>query len=98
MTTKPSPKVESSEWSEERRKALHSIFNEWMATCPAEDYQQLMELRERIAPGQVCSIVSLIRSCFARSDWLADVPQSLLQLMRARNWLQPSVASTSSAG
>lgn len=80
-------------WGQEQRMRLHAIFNQWMATCSEEDFQRLMRLREQVAPGQVCSIVKLVRSCFARTDLQDALPASLLQLMQVRNWPRASFAA-----
>lgn len=86
-----------STWGEEQRFKFHATFNAWMTTCPEEDYLRLMRLREQVAPGQVCSIVTLLRSCFADPALLAGLPASLIQLMQARNLLQASSAVPSGA-
>lgn len=64
----------SHSWGEEQRFKFHATFNAWMTTCPEEDYLRLMHLREQVAPGQVCSIVTLLRSCFADPALSAGLP------------------------
>jgi len=87
----------SHSWGEEQRFKFHATFNAWMTTCPEEDYLRLMHLREQVAPGQVCSIVTLLRSCFADPALSAGLPASLVQLMQERNLLQVSSAAPSGA-
>ncbi|RMX08221.1 hypothetical protein D8I35_03670 [Corticibacter populi] len=87
------------ELSEEQRRLFHMAFNEWMQICTEDDYRKLtVDLREQVAPGQICSVVSLIQACFARQELLADVPASLVQLLQARNWLRPSACGSSATG
>ena len=80
---------------DEQRKLFHAIFNQWFADASEADYAQLDVARERYAPGQVCSMVSLVRGCFARPDLQADLPQSLVQRLREGNWLRPTSVSKS---
>lgn len=77
----------------EQRELFHAIFNEWFAGASETDYAMLEAARERVAPGQICSMVSLVRGCFARPDLMAELPESLVQLFRARNWPQADAAS-----
>ncbi|MBD7959350.1 hypothetical protein [Comamonas avium] len=83
-----------SNWSADKRLQLHAVFNAWISSCSEEEYLHLMSLREQVAPGQVCSIVTLVRSYFERPS--LSLPASLIQLMQARN-LQPVSAGASSA-
>lgn len=93
------PQTMPNRLSDEQRRQLHAAFNEWMQTCSEEDHSKLLvDLREQIAPGQICSIVSLIQACFARQSLLQELPASLVQLLRARNWQPVFSFSTSSAG
>ena len=75
----------------EERKRIHAAFNEWVCQANDEDFLQLEQARERIAPHQVCSIVSLIRGCLAREDMAQSLPDSLRQLLKERN-LPPACA------
>lgn len=86
----------STSWSAENRMQLHATFNAWISTCSEEEYLHLMSLREQVAPGQVCSIVTLVRSYFARPSLV--LPSSLVQLMQERNLLPPFAGATSCAG
>ena len=72
---------------------LHSVFNEWFADATESDYAQLETARERIFPGQVCSIVTLVRRCLDQPDLQAELPESLVQLLTARCSQQLSAAS-----
>ncbi|MBD9530872.1 hypothetical protein IB233_04375 [Comamonas sp. CMM01] len=86
------------EWSQEQRKQFHVAFNHWLSISSEHDYLRLMSLREQVAPGEVCSVIKLVRSSFARPDLSASLPASLIQLMQERNLLQASFAVTSAAG
>lgn len=85
-----------SNWSADKRMQLHEVFNAWISSCSVEDCQRLMCLREQVAPGQVCSIVTLVRSCFSSPG--LSLPASLIQLMQARNLLPLSSVGSSAAG
>ncbi len=75
----------------EERKRIHAAFNDWLCQATDEEFQQLEQTRERFAPHQVCSIVSLIRGCLSRDDLAQSLPESLRQLLQARN-LPPACA------
>lgn len=93
MTTPVLPK-----WSEAQRMEMHAAFAQWLIACDEQEYQRLMDLREKVAPGDVCSIIKLVRSCYARPDLLAGLPARLVQLMRARCLPLPFAAASAAAG
>ena len=72
----------------QERKLFHSIFNKWLNRTSDENWQQLEKARERFAPNEVCSAVRLVRGCLARQELEQELPQSLRQLLRERNWPQ----------
>lgn len=82
--------LKSNDWGNEQRARVHAAFHRWVSSCSEEDFQQLILLREAIAPGEVCSIVRLVRACYARQDLLDGLPASLVQLLRERNLPPPS--------
>ena len=69
----------------EERKRIHAVFNDWLCLATEEEFQQLEQTRERFAPHQVCSIVSLIRGCLVQKELVQSLPASLRQLQQARN-------------
>ena len=75
----------------EERKRIHAVFNDWLCQATDEEFQQLEQTRERFAPHQVCSIVSLIRGCLVQKELVQSLPASLRQLLQARN-LPPACA------
>lgn len=85
-------------WTAEQRARAHQAFNRWMQACTEQEYEKLMDLREQVAPGEVCSIVKLVQSCYARPELLAGLPASLVQLMRERNLPQPFAVASAAAG
>lgn len=85
-------------WSAAQRMDIHAAFTQWLMACDEQEYQRLMELREKVAPGDVCSIIKLVRSCYARPDLLAGLPVRLVQLMRARCLSLPSADASAVAG
>ncbi|WP_404299009.1 hypothetical protein [Alicycliphilus denitrificans] len=85
-------------WSEAQRMDMHAAFTQWLIVCDEQEYQRLMELRETVAPGDVCSIIKLVRSCYARPDLLAGLPARLVQLMRARCLPLPFADASAAAG
>lgn len=84
-------------WSEEQRKLFHVAFNNWLSTADEADFDRLEALRTQIAPGEVCSMVRLVRSCFAQPDLLAGLPAALVQRLREQSLLQPCAAAPSHA-
>ena len=76
-----------------QRKLFHAIFNEWFATATESDYAMLEAAREHVAPGQICSMVRLVRSCLADPNLTTELPASLVQLFRERNWPRGAVVS-----
>ncbi|GKS73300.1 hypothetical protein AVME950_00410 [Acidovorax sp. SUPP950] len=88
----------SMDWGNEQRAGVHAAFNRWIASCTEDDYQKLMALREAVAPGDVCSIVKLVRACYARLELLEGLPASLVQLLQERNLPPPSSAAQAGEG
>ncbi|PZP98313.1 MAG: hypothetical protein DI587_14800 [Variovorax paradoxus] len=84
-------------WNEEQRKLFHVAFNNWLSTADEADFDRLEALRTQIAPGEVCSMVRLVRSCFAQPDLLAGLPAALVQRLREQSLLQPCAAAPSHA-
>lgn len=85
-------------WTEAQRMDMHAAFTQWLIACDEQEYQRLMDLREKVAPGEVCSIIKLVRSCYARPDLIAGLPTGLVQLMRARCLPLPSADASAAAG
>ena len=69
----------------EERKRIHAVFNDWLCLATEEEFQQLEQTRERFAPHQVCSIVSLIRGCLDQKELVQSLPATLRQLLKERN-------------
>lgn len=85
-------------WTEAQRMDMHAAFTQWLIACSEQEYQQLMDLREKVAPGDVCSIIKLVRSCYERPDLLDGLPERLVQLMQARCLPLPSSDASAAAG
>lgn len=79
------------EWDKDDRRLIHK----WLLLCTDDDYACLFALRERVAPGEVCSVVKLVRKCFKHPDLVDGLPASLVQLMQERRLPQPSLAASS---
>lgn len=75
----------------EERKRIHAAFNDWVSQANDGEFLKLEQVRERFAPHQVCSIVSLVRGCLVREDLAQQLPESLRQLLKERN-LPPACA------
>nr|WP_314710998.1 hypothetical protein [uncultured Comamonas sp.] len=86
------------QWNQDQRILFHTTLNKWLVVCSDDEYQNLMNLREQVAPGQVCSFIKLIRSCFARPDLSGLLPASLVQLLQAGSLLPVYAGVTASAG
>lgn len=82
-------------WSEDQRMQMHDAYRKFVAMCTEQDYEALMRLREQVAPGQVCSIVTLISSCYQKPELLDGIPSSLVQLLKERNLPPPSAGASS---
>lgn len=86
-------------WSPAQRKLFHQALSEWMATAEEADFESLETLRDHVAPGEICSMLRLVRACHVRSDLQQRLPRALLALLKARSLLQPCAAAPSpSAG
>lgn len=73
----------------EERKRYHAIFNAWLIQASEAECQQFEDVRDRIAPNEVCSVVSLLRRCLASQELMQLLPPSMLRLLwRERCWPQ----------
>lgn len=81
--------------SDEQRKLFHAAFNDWMSHATEVEFEQLEQARDLVAPGEVSSMLTLVRRCLSQQDLVEKLPASLLQQLRERNWLRPSVVSKS---
>ena len=79
---------------DEQRKLFHAVFNEWFAEATETDYDLLEAAREHVAPGHICSMLTLVRICFAQ-DLKLELPETLVQRLQARNWPQAESVSKS---
>ncbi|MFZ7310980.1 hypothetical protein [Comamonas jiangduensis] len=80
------------------RVAFHAVYREWVASANDDEYQRLMVLREQIAPGEVCSAVSLVLHCLEQSELVNRLPSRLYQLLQERGWLQALDDDRAAAG
>ncbi|MCR6481049.1 hypothetical protein NU688_33165 [Variovorax sp. ZS18.2.2] len=80
---------------EAQRKLFHAAFADWLSQASESDCNLLEQARERVAPGQVCSMHSLVLRCSAQPDQATLLPESLTALLRERNW-QPHGADAAS--
>lgn len=81
----------------EQRKLFHQTMAEWMAMAEEADFERIEVLREQLAPGEVCSMLKLMRLCLARSEFQAQLPEALVALLRARSLLRPCAVEPSPA-
>lgn len=82
-------------WSQDQRMRMHDAYRKFLMMCTERDYEALMRLREQVAPGRVCSIVTLISSCYQRPELLDGLPSSLVQLLKERNLPPPAPDASS---
>lgn len=75
--------------NDDQRKLFHKALADWMADAQEVDFDKMEALREEIAPGEVCSMIKLVRSCFAQPHLQARLPAALVALLRERSLLQP---------
>ncbi|GKT25124.1 hypothetical protein AVHM3334_16950 [Acidovorax sp. SUPP3334] len=76
--------------AQEQRQLFHAVLRQWLTAAPAPDCDKLIMARERHAPGQRCSMLTLVRSCFTQPALRADLPESLVHLLVQRQWLAPA--------
>ena len=80
--------------NDDQRRLFHAALADWLLDAGEADFEAIEALREEIAPGEVCSMLRLIRTCFARPELQARVPAALVALLRERNLLRPAAALT----
>jgi hypothetical protein len=73
----------------EGRALFHAIYEEWMV-CEATDgdLEQLLATREEVPRGVPCSMLTLVRACFAEPQTLSKLPASLVTMLCERHWPQ----------
>ena len=81
MTIKSRPLPEDVQ----ERKFLHRTFNQWLCTGNEAEFAQFDAVRERFAPNEVCSVISLIRGCRGDPALYEQLPETLRQLLQERN-------------
>ena len=73
---------------ENYRKELHKAFNKWMMADASEDeYQQFLELKEKICQGKPMSFMGIIAHCLEEQALLVALPQNLRKQLQEKNLL-----------
>jgi hypothetical protein len=73
----------------EGRRVFHAVWLEWMtAVASTDEMDQVLQIHEQVAGNQICSMLSLVRACYAKPQELPQLPQSLRALLQAHRWLQ----------
>ena len=85
---------QSTALSDAQRELLNDALSEWFAQATETDYETLEAAHERVAAGQVCSIVNLVQRCYAQG-LTAELPETLVRRLQERNWPQAGSASKS---
>ncbi|KQP14793.1 hypothetical protein [Pseudorhodoferax sp. Leaf267] len=81
--------------SDEERRLFHAAIAQWLSAAHEVEFDQVEVLRAEIAPGEVCSMLRLVRTCFAHPHLQSRLPAPLVALLRERSLLQPcAVAPT----
>lgn len=80
--------------NDDQRKLFHAALADWLAQANEAEFDAIEALREEVAPGEVCSMLRLVRACFARADLQSRLPAALVALLRERNLLRPAAALT----
>lgn len=76
-------------FTDEQRKLFHKAIGRWLAEANESEFDQIEVLREEIAPGEICSMLRLVRTCFAHPQLQSRLPAALVALLRERSLLQP---------
>lgn len=79
-------------WTLEERAIFHRCFKTWCSQATNDDFDKLEQLREQVAPGEVCSMVRLVRSGFRQPDLRDQLPAALVGLLQERRLLPASSA------
>lgn len=70
----------------DQRKHLHRMFTAWLLTATDEEVQAMAEVRQLIAPNEVCSIIRIAITCLANPVMFFQLPVSFQQSIKAENW------------
>ncbi|MFP5474138.1 MAG: hypothetical protein ACLGJD_10875 [Gammaproteobacteria bacterium] len=84
--------IELPNWSPEERAVFHSCFRAWCSQASSDEFDKLEQLREQVAPGEVCSMVRLVRAGFRQPDLRDQLPAALVGLLQERRLLPASSA------
>ena len=61
-----------------QREEIHKVFNAWIDEGATDDeFAQYCSLRNKVAPGKPCSVVTVVRACASDRAYLSMMPQSL---------------------
>lgn len=89
----PAPAVvDLPTWTAEERATFHSCFRTWCNQATNDEFDQLEQLREQVAPGEVCSMVRLVRAGFRQPDLRDQLPAALIGLLQERHLLPAATA------
>lgn len=77
-----------------QRMQLHRLFEAWINDkATEEDAQTFFEVREDIAPGEVCSVLRIAVTCLNNPAMFDRLPISFQEELKVSNWpLGDSVA------
>lgn len=79
-------------WTPEERATFHSCFRTWCNQATTDEFDKLEQLREQVAPGEVCSMVRLVRAGFRQPDLRDRLPAALVGLLQERHLLPAAAA------
>ena len=69
-----------------QRSRFHAMFERWLCSASDQEYQEFTNLRELIAPGEVCSVVRIGLTCICDPVMINRLPASLREALIAENW------------
>lgn len=91
--TSTSTVIDLPTWTTEERAAFHSCFKAWCSQATSDEFDKLEQLREQVAPGEICSMVRLVRAGFRRPDLRDRLPIALVGLLQERRLLPAAAAA-----
>ena len=69
-----------------QRSRFHAMFERWLCNATDQEYQEFANLRELIAPGQVCTVIQIALTCLRDPVMINRLPASLREALLAENW------------
>ena len=69
-----------------QRTRFHAMFERWTCSASEQEYEEFINLRELIAPGEVCSVIRIALTCIGDPVMINRLPASLREALKEENW------------